>query len=41
MNFMLRSLLNLSITPLPAEELMNFMLRSLLNLSITPLPAEE
>ena len=38
---MLRFLLNLSITPLPAKELnKNFMLSFLLNLSITPLPAE-
>ena len=36
MKFMLRFLLNLSITSLPAEELNNFMLRFLLNLSITP-----
>ena len=41
MNLMLRSLLNLSIAPLPAEELMNFELRFLLNLFIAPLPAKE
>ena len=38
---MLRFLLNLSITPLLAEEWNKFMPRFLLNLSITPLPAEE
>ena len=38
---MLRFLLNLSITPLPAEEWNKFMLSFLLNWSITPLPAEE
>ena len=38
---MLSFLLNLSITPLPAEEWNKFMLSFLLNLSITPLPAEE
>ena len=34
-------LLNLSITPLPAEELNELYAGFLLNLFITPLPAEE
>ena len=38
---MMRFLLNLSITPLLAEEWNKFMPRFLLKLSITPLPAEE
>ena len=41
MNFMLRFLLDLSITPLPAEELNELYADFLMNLSITPLPAQE